>query len=68
MSGRHWLYARLTGALIAPERAEKELDLYRTEVLREAAGILRSHADTLPGRDEYLIYGLLAGANLLEAS
>lgn len=42
MSARDWLYARLTGALITPERASAELDAYRAEVLREAAQALRA--------------------------
>lgn len=37
MSARDWLYVRLVGALLDPERVSAELDAYRAEVLREAA-------------------------------
>ncbi|MEU6168040.1 hypothetical protein [Streptomyces tanashiensis] len=37
MSARTWLMARLTGALVLPERAELELDEYRDEVRAEDA-------------------------------
>ncbi|MFJ4624293.1 hypothetical protein [Streptomyces sp. NPDC088812] len=42
MSARDWLYARLTGALIDPDRASAELDNYRTEVIAKAVGRLRA--------------------------
>lgn len=36
-TARNWLYIRLTGAGIDPERVSVELDAYRAEVLHEAA-------------------------------
>lgn len=38
MSTREWIYARLTGALISPEDAARNLDEYRDEVRREILG------------------------------
>ncbi|MER8233530.1 hypothetical protein [Streptomyces sp. NPDC094049] len=43
MSGaRAWMLARLTGALVPPERAELELDAYRDEVRVEDAAEIAS--------------------------
>ena len=36
MSARTWMLARLTGAMVSPERAVEELDAYRDEVLHGA--------------------------------
>lgn len=44
MSARAWLYDRLTGALIQPERVSTELDAYRAEILTEVAVTVRAAA------------------------
>jgi hypothetical protein len=42
VSARDWLYARLTGALIDPSRVDAGIDVYRDEILREAAERIRT--------------------------
>ena len=48
------------------DRAERELDAYKDEILREAATVIRSEADAACGADDPRWNGMNAGADLID--